>query len=305
MAFTVAFNKLIRPPGETEGTTLRWVRIVQDNESPIGEEWFFDGSIFGAVVGYYTRLDSLLDDLLLRPELGNAPGFVFGAPDGSGLARLRREVSQVSATSGATLLFPTGQVRGRSGLSRNLAPQEILTTDIFFKEAAPDAQRGPELYGDWQVGDLSTQALPAFGPAPLPDSNATAILTEPVFVNGAQFVELWVDFVAAGGQVNPSGVRVRFEFLREGTTTWAPLMWEDNANAIIAGNVATLPNHVYEISDTLGDLALPAAYPFTRMYLAPTRTWAGQIRARIYNAGALADGADATGVLIVRGGGAL
>lgn len=301
MAFQVVFNKLIKPPGDPDGLSLRWVRIRQEN-SVQGEEWTFLGSIFGAVVGYYTRLEGSLQPLLLRPELGAEAGFIFGSPTGSGRARLRREVEQVSATSGATLFFQNGQIYGRSGLSRDLVPDEALITDIFFREAAPDASRGPELYGDWQLGLMSIQPIEAF-PQQAPPDGTTPIISEPVFTNGAQIIELWLQFSQGGGQVDPSDMRIRFEFQREGTLEWAPLMWEDNANALIGGGAATVPNYVYEIQDALGDLTLPADYPFTRLYIAPTRTWAGQIRAVIYNQGALADGAIMAGDFIVRGGG--
>lgn len=305
MTATVSTLTPLRSPLHTYGRQALHVRVTQV-DSTVGEEWTITGlPVYCALVGYYTSLTAGNGGFLLRPELGTDAAFVFGAQGGQSRARYRRWVQQVNATSGVTLYLPDGRLVGRSGLTRNLS-SETLVTDLVFADTVPNAQRGPEVNGDWEIGTPSTYSVAVRSNFTLQDTAANATANTPltgVPVSGAQAIELWLEISdSGGGSVDPSDLRVRWEHRRVvGSGQWAPVLWEDVASATVGSGVATVPTGIYEVQDTLGSLTLPADLPFTRHYVLPVRNWSGEVRAVVYNNGAVADGTSVNAYMIIRG----
>lgn len=301
MTVSIDFNKPLRLPGQGRGTQARYIQITQ-SDSSTGEVWTVpDLPIMCSLLSYKTAFTNAgATPLVLRPTLGSATPFTFGDEDGTGIARLRRQTAAVYSASQVPLLLPAGSLYGTSGLSRAVAANESLVTQMIVA-LSPElvTNRAAETFGDWQIGNPSsyiTQVGATFNPA----DAATA--TDWVPVSGGQQVELWIDFDDDGAGTDVSDLRITWEFRRSSTTQGAPVLYEDVASAAAAAGIYTLPSLVYEIQDQLGALTLPGDYPFTRHYVLPVRNWSGEIRALIRNAGATADRTDATPYMIVRGG---
>lgn len=301
-------------PRSGGGPAVLWVRITQ-SESSVGEEWQVANlPIFGTLVGYRTRLvNSGGTVLTLRPEIGCDAGFTFGGIGGTGLGRYRRRLETVIDNGTVPLLLlgggtnDPGVLQGRSGLSRNLTGSETLVTDLFIlPEATPGASvPGSEgRWGSWEVSSLSTYPLQVASGLTL---SSTLQATDPILVDGAVEVEVWIDFEAVSptpaAPVDPSDTLLRFEMRREpGSGPWAPILFEDVANATVASGVGTLPNAIYEVSDTSWEAAT-ISYPATRHYVVPARNWSGELRVLVGDGGGdPVNNAEASVFLLARSG---
>jgi hypothetical protein len=291
-------------PGAAGPIEMLAVTVSQTN-AVAAEEFTIGGlPVHCALTGYWTQTN-LQGALTMRPELGTAAGFVYGAAVGNGLARYRRATEAVRSAAQVPLWLaaqgaPLGSLVVRPTFSRVVTAAETVWHRLLFTSLRPGAEVGTEPWGEWEIATLSTAANAAVT-GTLGANLAAALATNPIDLNGTHQVELWLDFTDIGAGTNPSDVRIQWQIRDSSAGGWAPVLWEQAAAAAVAAGVATVPSYAYEVQDMLGNVTLPAGYPFTRQYVVPVRNWSGQLRALIYNNGAAATRGNVSAVLRSRG----